>query len=152
MVVFDILCLNGHQFEGWFASLADLENQIASKLMVCPICGGDQVTKLPSTFGMVKSRPNVALSQETTQPNNPNTEQEKITVAFNRLKDFSERLENEFYDVGPNFADEAIKMHYGVSPRRNIRGMSTFTEEKLLKKEGIDFFKVPMLVRKSTAN
>jgi len=35
-------------------------------------------------------------------------------------------------------------MHYGVSEPRNIRGVSTKEEEKLLTKEGIQFFKLPV--------
>jgi len=50
-------------------------------------------------------------------------------------------MEN-FEDVGPQFAKEALKIHYGASEARNIRGVSTAEEEKMLKEEGVDFFKV----------
>jgi hypothetical protein len=46
--------------------------------------------------------------------------------------------------VGCNFATEALKMHYGATEQRNIRGTSTDTEEKMLKEEGIGFLKVPV--------
>jgi len=35
-------------------------------------------------------------------------------------------------------------MHYGVSEKKNIRGSATSEEEKTLKEEGIDFFKIPL--------
>jgi hypothetical protein len=35
-------------------------------------------------------------------------------------------------------------MHYGVSDPRNIRGVSTDQEEKVLKEEGIDILKIPV--------
>ena len=35
-------------------------------------------------------------------------------------------------------------MHYGVTESRNIRGVSTKEEEKLLSKEGVQFFKIPV--------
>jgi len=46
--------------------------------------------------------------------------------------------------VGCKFTTEALKMHYGVSELKNIRGTSTEKEEKILKDEGINFFKIPM--------
>ncbi|MDR2301903.1 MAG: DUF1178 family protein, partial [Deltaproteobacteria bacterium] len=64
----------------------------------------------------------------------------------------TQALETEFVDVGSKFTEEALKIHYGVSPKRNIRGMSTEDQEQTLKKEGVEFFKVPMLVRKSSAS
>jgi hypothetical protein len=56
-------------------------------------------------------------------------------------------VEKNFDDVGCDFAKEALKIHYGVTEARNIRGVSTKEEEKVLKKEGIQFIKVPMPVR-----
>jgi hypothetical protein len=35
-------------------------------------------------------------------------------------------------------------MHYGVAEPRNIRGVSTHEEEKLLKEEGVQFVKIPL--------
>jgi len=53
-------------------------------------------------------------------------------------------VQKNFDDVGCNFAQEALKIHYGAVEPRNIRGVSTKEEEKTLKEEGIEFFKVPM--------
>ena len=46
--------------------------------------------------------------------------------------------------INLDFAKEALKIHYGVKEPRNIRGISTKEEEKMLKKEGIEFMKIPM--------
>jgi hypothetical protein len=40
-------------------------------------------------------------------------------------------------------------MHYGVSEPRNIRGVSTPTEEATLKAQGIHFFKFPVPAKPS---
>ena len=56
----------------------------------------------------------------------------------------AEYVEKNFDNVGPDFAKEAIKMHFGVSESRNIRGTSTLEEEKKLREEGIQFFKIPL--------
>jgi hypothetical protein len=55
-----------------------------------------------------------------------------------------EFLQNNFEDVGSKFAQEALKMHYDVTDKRNIRGTTTEDEEKMLKKEEIDFVKIPI--------
>jgi hypothetical protein len=49
--------------------------------------------------------------------------------------------------VGHDFTREALKMHYGVADRRNIRGSATPEEEKVLSEEKIEFFKIPLLKR-----
>jgi hypothetical protein len=56
-----------------------------------------------------------------------------------------EYINEEFEDMGTDFTNEALKMHYGVAEERNIRGTATESEEKLLKDEGIKFFKFPLL-------
>ncbi|MGD9072079.1 MAG: DUF1178 family protein, partial [Desulfobacterales bacterium] len=43
-----------------------------------------------------------------------------------------------------DFTKEALKMHYGVTEQRNIRGTSSPEEEKILKEEGIEFIKIPI--------
>ncbi|MDR1657078.1 MAG: DUF1178 family protein [Deltaproteobacteria bacterium] len=150
MVIFDLICANGHQFEGWFNSLSDLEAQVSSKILTCPICGTDNILRRPSTFGLVKSRPQAqppAVSGG--PPQESDDEQTLLFKALQQLKAITQTLEKEFVDVGGNFTNEALKMHFGVSPKRNIRGVSTNEEEKVLEKEGVEFFKVPMLSRKT---
>jgi hypothetical protein len=53
-------------------------------------------------------------------------------------------VQKNFDNVGADFAEEALKMHYGVSEPRSIRGVSTPKEEETLKSEGINFFKFPV--------
>ncbi len=65
-------------------------------------------------------------------------------------KKIADFVENNFEDVGCKFTTEALKMHYGVSELKNIRGTSTEKEEKILKDEGIDFFKIPVLTDPNT--
>ncbi len=144
MIIYDLICGQGHQFEGWFENLEDLEQQLAQKLLVCPICGDDQIVRRPSTFGVVRSsaaRRDEAPPEPQAQPN--------LGELFKQLKELSRRLEKDYDDVGSRFAEEALKMHYGAIERRNIRGMSTEAQEEMLKKEGVEFYKLPMLTRKN---
>jgi hypothetical protein len=154
MVIFDLICLNGHRFEGWFADLTDLEAQLADGRLTCPVCGDENVTRRPSTFGLVRSRPSPPRERTFGQPKGSKAEgasAEELAAlrAFKTLAELTDRLEKDFVDVGAGFATEALKIRYGVTPARNIRGHSTANEEETLKSEGVEFFKLPMLTRKS---
>ena len=150
MVVYDLACSRGHSFEGWFKDLKDLSAQIARRLLTCPICGDEQIHRRPSTFGLVRTagRPEASPADKPAEDAAPSAAAATLEM-FQRWAEFSQRLEREFDDVGRHFADEALKMHYGVSKRRGIRGLSTAPQEEMLRKEGIEFFKVPLLTRKN---
>jgi hypothetical protein len=47
-------------------------------------------------------------------------------------------------DVGPQFAEEARKIHYGESEERNIRGQATREEAEALLEEGIEVVALPL--------
>lgn len=130
MIAFDLQCAYGHVFEGWFEDNQAYEAQKEKDLIACPICNDTQISKVPSTFAIKTSRP--------TPPKAPAVD---LAAIGRKIVDY---VEKNFDDVGPDFAKEALKMHYGASEPRNIRGVSTQEEENLLKEEGIDFVKVPI--------
>lgn len=131
MIIYDLQCAAGHQFEGWFDGVDAYESQRKSGLIACPVCNDANVTKVPSTFAIK------GASSPKGNGRNP-TDMEIIGRSVNAY------IEKNFDDVGCDFAKEALKIHYGVSNRKNIRGTSTKEEEKLLEKEGVPFFKVPL--------
>ena len=45
MIVFDLRCPAGHVFEGWFASSAAWEDQVAAGQVACAICGDTRIEK-----------------------------------------------------------------------------------------------------------
>jgi hypothetical protein len=131
MIVYDLQCTNGHTFEGWFGDRKAYEDQSREKLIVCPVCSETSVVAVPSRFS-IKASP--TSSERGDQKSEDRAAVEK-TLEF---------LEDHFEDVGANFAPEALKMHYDVTEKRNIRGTSTEAEEKMLKEEGIKFLKLPI--------
>jgi hypothetical protein len=131
MIAYDLQCVNGHAFEGWFEDSEAYQTQKKKKLIACPACDTTQVSRIPSTFA-IKSSP---------IPKKGSREEENLKQVGKEIVDF---VEKNFDDVGCNFAKEALKIHYGVEEPRNIRGVSTKEEEKMLKEEGIDFLKIPM--------
>jgi hypothetical protein len=135
MIVFDLRCQNGHFFEGWFDDGQTFEDQMKNELIVCPVCEDKRVMKVPSSFA-IKSSPSNKEDEKRSQPD--------LRELEKRLTEF---VENNFENVGANFTREALKIHYGVSEARNIRGFSTPEEEKTLKEEGIEILKFPLPVK-----
>ncbi len=137
MIVFDLECLNGHTFEGWFDDRADLENQQEKGILQCPVC--DTYSVEPKLSPIAIRTSSAAPSRQAQQALQANQE------AFAELTEkVSQFVEKNYENVGGSFAKEALKMHYGASEHRNIRGTTTQEEDKNLEKEGVPVFKVPV--------
>ena len=130
MIAYDLQCSQGHAFEGWFDDEKAFKQQQECGLVTCPVCSDAMVERIPSTFAIRGSNPGGDAKD-------PQAIQQRIS-AF---------VHEHFDDVGTDFAKEALKMHYGVAEARNIRGVSTLQEEKLLRQEGVEFLKVPIPVK-----
>ena len=137
MIAYDLQCIDGHAFEGWFEDSEAYESQKKKGLVACPVCNSTRVSRIPSTFAIKSSQ----------IPKKVSLEEANLKKAGKEIIDF---VQKNFDDVGCDFAKEALKMHYGVEEPRNIRGISTKEEEKMLKEEGIDFLKIPMPERPDT--
>ena len=134
MIIFDLECINGHTFEGWFDNREDLDNQQSEGLLVCPVCETNAVSQKLSA---------VAVRTKSVMPAR---DMQNDMKAIEELGEkISEYVVNNFEDVGSKFTEEALKIHYGTSDARGIRGTTTKDEDKLLEKEGIQTFKVPLL-------
>jgi hypothetical protein len=132
MIAYDLQCVNGHSFEGWFEDENTFKDQKKNGLIACPVCDMTAVTRIPSTFA-IKSTARSSPSSESTAV--------RMEELSHRITDF---IEKNFDNVGCEFTKEALKMHYGVTEQRNIRGTSSPEEEKTLKEEGIEFIKIPI--------
>jgi len=132
MIAYDLQCCQGHVFEGWFEDNRAYKSQKRKGLLTCPVCNETEVSRVPSTFA-IKSANGGSTSAATAQVN--------LDQIGKKMVDF---VENNFDNVGCDFAKEALKIHYGAAEPRSIRGTSTPEEEKTLKEEGIDFIKIPL--------
>ena len=139
MIAYDLQCTHGHFFEGWFEDRKAYLDQKKKDLITCPVCNDTSVHHVPSKFAI--------KSSQTIKPKTPSAE-EAALAQFG--KEAIEFVEKNFDDVGCDFAKEALKIHYGATEPRNIRGVSTKEEEKTLEEEGIQFFKIPMPVPQDT--
>ncbi len=135
MIVFDLECLNGHTFEGWFEDKNDLEKQQEQGMLTCPVCDTSSITQKIHPIAIRRSSQTVS--------------QTALQKSQDALKAISEKVaeyvEKNYEDVGADFTKNALKMHYGVEEYRNIKGTTTKEEDKILEKEGVPVIKVPVI-------
>jgi hypothetical protein len=139
MIAFDLRCSNEHSFEGWFKDLESFNEQNSKGMIACPLCKGTYITRVLSPVA-IKS------GQAEERPKEVKPDYKKLA------KGVMEYIKNNFDDVGTSFAKEALKIHYGVAKKRNIRGSATVEEEETLKEEGIKFLKIPSIKSKDDDN
>lgn len=137
MIRYALVCDNSHEFEGWFAEGADFERQKERRLLSCPVCGSETVSKLlmaPSVSTARKKEATHALAIDEIQK-----------ATFAKLKEAVEAIKSNSEDVGERFPEEARKIHYGETDARGIIGQASPTEAKALIDEGIAIAPLPVL-------
>jgi len=145
MIVFQLICENGHEFEGWFQSTHAYEDQANAGAIECPFCMSNNVTK-----GI--SSPNVATSGAISEQSTG--QEQRMQVFRNQLAEmsvkFRDHVEQNFDYVGAEFPDEARRIHYGEAEDRGIYGEATPTETEELLDEGIAVMPLPGRDKKET--
>ncbi|MBV8118399.1 MAG: DUF1178 family protein [Alphaproteobacteria bacterium] len=129
MILFTVHCANGHEFEAWFRDNDGFDVQRAGGEIVCPMCGDTSVEKAvmaPRLARMRDGAPAAAL-----------LEMRKALVEMRR------QIEAHCDYVGPRFAEEARRIHYGEIDPRGIYGEATDKESRALADEGIQFGQIP---------
>jgi|YelNatPaOPRAMG01_1025707.scaffolds.fasta_scaffold95072_1 hypothetical protein len=142
MIAFDLVCANGHRFECWFKSNQSFEEQKAFGLIMCPICEDNHVEKAISPIAIRRYKEDSLRRGDRKKETTP---EKKVSLELMQI--ISEYVEKNFEDVGLDFAREALKIHFGEAPQRNIRGMALPEEEKILQEEGVKFLKIPIIKR-----
>lgn len=125
MKVYNLCCEHDHRFEGWFASEDDFLTQSSKHLIECPLCGNQEIKRLPSS-------PRLNLSGATARVNDDSTRMQ------DQLMNFARKVIANTEDVGNQFAEEARRIHYKEVAEHGIRGTATADERSALAEEGID--------------
>ena len=148
MIVFDLLCGEGHRFEGWFGSAADFSSQRDRNLLSCPSCGSGNVKRVPSATraNLGAPAPRAPDPKVAAQPaKTPDMEgRDPFAVAQMLYSRMLDELLTRSEDVGKEFPAEARKIFYKESPARPIRGQATNEEHQDLVDEGIPVARLPV--------
>ena len=129
MMVLDLQCANEHFFEGWFANSETFYKQKGAGEIRCPVCEDNHIEMAFCAFG---------IKRHGDQKGDKVDPQATIQMIF-------DYIDKNFEDVGLDFAKEALKMHFGGAKKRNIKGNALPSEEKIMKEEGVPFFKIPII-------
>jgi len=161
MIVFDLKCDSGHQFEAWFKSSSAYEEQLADGHVMCPYCESASITKAPMAPNVAAkgnqsargdkpseapSMPAVSAPQMDDPVLSGSGDPRLAELAAEAQKVFAKlksHVEENCDYVGNKFAEEARKIHYGESEERGIYGESTKEEAIELLEEGIDVMPIP---------
>lgn len=140
MIIYDLVCRHHHSFEGWFASAAAFDVQLAAGQVRCPICDDAHIEKKPSAKVRGAREPTSEPAAETTpvqglQHVSTHTPSDFLL----KLREMVQATEN----VGERFSEEARKMHYNEIPARPIRGQASHEDVEELAEEGIDLTLLP---------
>lgn len=164
MKVLDLQCSQGHSFEGWFGSQDDYDAQRARGLLTCPVCNDSEIVKMlsaprlnlghgvaPAASPVADAAPSSASASAVPAPQSPNGPKPDLPMTPGALQQMQAAMMNmvrhvmaNTEDVGPQFAEEARKIHYGEREERNIRGQATREETEALLDEGIDVMPLPV--------
>ncbi|MGD0192234.1 MAG: DUF1178 family protein [Rhizomicrobium sp.] len=131
MIVYALKCAADHTFDSWFKSSNAFDEQAAAGKLVCPICMTRKVEKAPMA---------PSLGNSIGERNSAPEEMRKARRFMTGLRKYVEA--NADY-VGPGFAEEARKIHYGEAEQRQIYGEATVEEAKSLIEEGVDVAPLP---------
>ncbi|HEX2561658.1 DUF1178 family protein [Phenylobacterium sp.] len=126
MIRYALACDAGHEFEGWFGSSSDYDDQSGRGLLSCPVCDSADVRKqimAPAVAGTKRTRREA-----------PAAPREMMMQALAKVR---AHVEENFDYVGDAFASEARAIHEGRSEKRDIYGEASPTEVKKLVEDGV---------------
>lgn len=136
MIVFDLRCAKDHVFEAWFPDSKTFDRQAKKKQVVCPVCGDTRVEK-------ALMAPNISTGRK----KDAEKEQAQAAKVMRALSEIRRQVEDNCDYVGPQFAEEARKIHHGETEERGIYGEATKEESKELADEGIEVGVIPWVPR-----
>jgi hypothetical protein len=141
MIKYALQCDAAHEFEGWFGSSSDYDDQSARGLVDCPLCGSRGVSKqimAPAVAGTKAQSPVPAVDPKM---------REVMMAAMGEVR---RQVEDNFEYVGDAFAKEARAIHEGKSEERGIYGEASPTEVKALVEDGVRVAPLPPAAPKKT--
>ena len=154
MIHYQLRCDQSHEFDGWFNDSAGFEKQAKRGLIECPTCGGVKVERAlmaPAVSTREKAAAPPPKSSVPTQqilppapsgaPSAGGPPMPAQLVAL--LQRMRTEVEKNCDYVGPSFAEEARKIHYGEVDPHGIYGETTPAEAEALADEGIEVQSLP---------
>jgi hypothetical protein len=137
MFVVDLICGDGHLFEGWYDNRDAFDDAVAHNELSCPQCASTQVERRPAFRGLLRSSASEAPAPVAATPSMPLEVQRALSQLIKLVKAQTE-------DAGDQFAQRALAMHKGDEASAPIHGTTTLDERAQLLDEGVPFAAIPV--------
>jgi len=165
MILYQLRCKDDHMFEAWFRDSGAYDEQAKRGHVECPYCGSTKVAKAPMAPHIASGAssrgddgPAKGQARDISERDLPEHDinamsnerarevAQKILDAVGQIRDYAEE---NFEDVGEDFADEARKIHDGEAEERGIYGRATEEEASELEEDGVEFVRLPGTPRRN---
>ena len=159
MIHYQLRCSADHGFDGWFRDSAGFDRQAELGLVQCPECGDTRVNRalMAPSIGKRRAAPAAAAEpapaavvEDAPTPAVPAAPEQAVVMPDGMramLQKLRSEVESRCDYVGPNFADEARRIHRGEGATRGIYGESTPEQAEALADEGIEVAQIPWVPR-----
>jgi hypothetical protein len=141
MIRYDLVCTEGHRFDGWFRDSAAYDEQAGKSQVTCPTCGTSKIEKQIMAPGIpTKSNRREEPARVFSPPADP-----RANAMLRAMRELRKQVESNAEYVGDKFAEEARRIHYQEKEARGIYGETTAKEAAELIEEGIEVHPLPNL-------
>jgi len=170
MIHYTVRCSHAHEFDGWFKDSAAFDRLSRRGMVECPTCGDTKVERAlmapavatREALPMPLPAPSPPAPQNTGQPQGPPDGQppqaqpsgpmamtggaipDQMRAMLQRMR---AEVEKHCDYVGPEFAEEARRIHRGESQARGIYGETSPEQAEALSEDGIAFSRIPWVPR-----
>jgi hypothetical protein len=148
MIHYQLRCGQQHHFDGWFKDSESFDTQAKLGLIECPDCGGTDIERALMAPAVAKG---TTLPVPVAPPAPPEPQQVAVgrvpAMMMAMLQKIRAEVEKNCDYVGPDFADEARRMHRGEIEPRGIYGEASEEQAESLVDEGIEVAKIPWVPR-----
>ena len=147
MILYQLQCHDGHEFEAWFQNSEAYDEQAEAGAVECPFCQSDRVHKAIMA-------PNIAKKRSLSRPADSHKQtvvREARAAKWLRMADaLRDHVEKNFDYVGSDFPEQARRIHYGEAEERGIYGEASKEETEALQDEGIEVAALPIVPKKTS--
>jgi hypothetical protein len=146
MIRYDLVCADGHEFDGWFSNSAAFDEQVRKGLVTCVHCGSAKIEKQLMAPGIsVKGNRKAEPADNKAKPMLAGAFDPRQQKLIQMMREVRKTVEENAEYVGNRFAEEARKIHYEEAEKRGIYGETTRDDAAALIEEGIEIHPLPVL-------
>jgi hypothetical protein len=147
MIRYALVCDHGHDFESWFRDSRAFDVLSSAGQVGCPVCGSAKVDKQIMAPKIARGTSDGPSCDDSEPENSPAPVPTPLTGHDAMVRHLTTAIRQTIVEqsdyVGPEFAEEARRMHYGETEHRPIWGEATLNDARELIEEGIAIAPVP---------